>query len=142
MDAAAIDSQVLAIALREEPELSERLRPIEALGPSTIQPVVAEASLRPQERRAIRDALVDLAGRADAGEVMAQGSWLGSCRWRMGTTTTCAPWTRRPVPQASSDRRISRNPPLGAQSSPPNDRHHMHEHARGDLPHVRGDQPR
>jgi phosphate/phosphite/phosphonate ABC transporter binding protein len=41
VDASAIDSQVLAIELRDHPELAERVRIIDALGPATIQPVVA-----------------------------------------------------------------------------------------------------
>ena len=39
--ASAIDSQVLAIELRDHPTLEERVRIIDALGPATIQPVVA-----------------------------------------------------------------------------------------------------
>ena len=45
VDASAIDSQVLAVALRERPELAERLRVVESFGPSTIQPVVAARRL-------------------------------------------------------------------------------------------------
>ncbi|MGZ3638364.1 MAG: phosphate/phosphite/phosphonate ABC transporter substrate-binding protein [Ktedonobacterales bacterium] len=41
VDASAIDSQVLAIELREHPARAERVRIIDALGPATIQPVVA-----------------------------------------------------------------------------------------------------
>lgn len=41
VDASAIDSQVLAIELREHSDLAERVRIIDALGPATIQPVVA-----------------------------------------------------------------------------------------------------
>lgn len=41
VEASAIDSQVLAIELREHPDLAERVRIIDALGPATIQPVVA-----------------------------------------------------------------------------------------------------
>jgi phosphonate transport system substrate-binding protein len=40
-DAAAIDSQVLAVAAAEDPSLHAALRVIASLGPSTIQPVVA-----------------------------------------------------------------------------------------------------
>src|SRR5215216_4592086 len=45
VDAAAIDSQVLAIELRDHPDLAAELRVIETLGPSTIQPVVAARHL-------------------------------------------------------------------------------------------------
>jgi phosphonate transport system substrate-binding protein len=40
IDAAAIDSQVLAIELRDHPDLAPQLRVIDVLGPSPIQPVV------------------------------------------------------------------------------------------------------
>ena len=41
VDASAIDSQVLAVALRDDPALVVQLKVIDTLGPSTIQPVVA-----------------------------------------------------------------------------------------------------
>jgi len=45
VDASAIDSQVLAVALRDEPDLASQLRVIGSLGPSTIQPFVAARRL-------------------------------------------------------------------------------------------------
>ena len=45
VDAAAIDSQVLAVELRDHPQLADRLRVIGSFGPSTIQPVVAASRL-------------------------------------------------------------------------------------------------
>jgi phosphonate transport system substrate-binding protein len=45
VDAAAIDSQVLAIELRDHPDLATALRVLAVLGPSTIQPVVAARRL-------------------------------------------------------------------------------------------------
>jgi ABC-type phosphate/phosphonate transport system substrate-binding protein len=60
VDAAAIDSQVLAVELRERPELGKRLRVIDALGPSAIQPVVASKRVDPGLRRALREALIAL----------------------------------------------------------------------------------
>jgi phosphonate transport system substrate-binding protein len=39
VDASAIDSQVLAVAIRDDPSLARSLRVVDALGPSTIQPV-------------------------------------------------------------------------------------------------------
>ncbi|MEW5961843.1 MAG: PhnD/SsuA/transferrin family substrate-binding protein [Chloroflexota bacterium] len=45
IDAAAIDSQVLAIELRDHPELATDLRIIDTLGPAAIQPVVAASRL-------------------------------------------------------------------------------------------------
>jgi phosphonate transport system substrate-binding protein len=44
-DASAIDSHVLAVEARDHPELFARLRVVETLGPSTIQPVVAARRL-------------------------------------------------------------------------------------------------
>ncbi|MEP7286541.1 MAG: PhnD/SsuA/transferrin family substrate-binding protein [Chloroflexota bacterium] len=45
IDATAIDSQVLAVELRDHPELADQLRVIDALGPSTIQPLTAARHL-------------------------------------------------------------------------------------------------
>ena len=59
-DAAAIDSQVLAVAMRHDPGLAEELRVIDVLGPSTIQPVVVSRRLDPALRTAVRDAVVDV----------------------------------------------------------------------------------
>lgn len=62
VDASAIDSQVLDIELRDDPELAVRLRRIGTIGPSTIQPVVASRSrLIDRERRIITDALLAVA---------------------------------------------------------------------------------
>jgi phosphonate transport system substrate-binding protein len=61
VDASAIDSQVLAIELREEPALAEQVRVIEALGPSTIQPVAVSRRVPEGLRDRIRDTLVTMA---------------------------------------------------------------------------------
>lgn len=73
VDAAAIDSQVLSIALRDEAGLAERLRLIGALGPSTIQPVVAAASMPAAQLRGLREALVGLAEQPGAEEALGRG---------------------------------------------------------------------
>jgi phosphonate transport system substrate-binding protein len=57
-DAAAIDSQVLAVEFRDHPELRERLRLIAALGPSTIQPLVASCALPAGTRETVRAILL------------------------------------------------------------------------------------
>ena len=62
VDAAAIDCHVLAVALRAEPELATRIRIIDALGPSTIQPVVAARRLPQRLRNDLRSFLFSLAG--------------------------------------------------------------------------------
>jgi phosphonate transport system substrate-binding protein len=75
VDAAAIDSQVLAIELRDWPELAATVRVIGAIGPSTIQPVVASRSrLSPDERRAIAVELVGLADDPQARPLMDSAS--------------------------------------------------------------------
>lgn len=57
-DAAAVDSNVMTIALRSDPELSERLRVIDSWGPFPIQPVVLRSSLDPELKGRLRAALL------------------------------------------------------------------------------------
>jgi phosphate/phosphite/phosphonate ABC transporter binding protein len=73
VDAAAIDSQVLAIELRDHPRLADRLRVIGAFGPSTIQPVVAASRLPARVKDQVREVLVGLAGDPAARPVLAYG---------------------------------------------------------------------
>jgi phosphonate transport system substrate-binding protein len=61
VDASAVDSQVLAIAIRDRPELEDQLRVVDALGPSTIQPVAVSRRVPADMREAIRDAIVGMA---------------------------------------------------------------------------------
>lgn len=60
VDASAIDSQVLAIELRDHPELAEGLRVVGSLGPSTIQPVVVSVRLPVADAAAVRAALLSM----------------------------------------------------------------------------------
>ncbi len=60
VDAAAIDSQVLAIELRDHPGLAG-LRVVGSFGPSTIQPVVAARRLPSRLKDEVRELLVTLA---------------------------------------------------------------------------------
>jgi phosphonate transport system substrate-binding protein len=60
VDAAAIDSQVLAIELRDHPQLAAGFRVVGAFGPSTIQPVVAASRLPDQLKDEVRELLVEL----------------------------------------------------------------------------------
>ena len=60
VDAAAIDSQVLAIELRDHPELGAGLRMIGSFGPSTIQPLVSATHLPGRLKDQVRDLLVGL----------------------------------------------------------------------------------
>ncbi len=60
VDASAIDSQVLAIEVRDHPDLAESLRVIEALGPSSIQPVAISKRLPPDFHDQIQRILIEL----------------------------------------------------------------------------------
>jgi phosphonate transport system substrate-binding protein len=73
VDAAAIDSQVLGIELRDHPRLAGRLRVIGAFGPSTIQPVVAASRLPARLKDEIREVLVTLADDPAARPVLDYG---------------------------------------------------------------------
>ncbi|MCA1688140.1 MAG: phosphate/phosphite/phosphonate ABC transporter substrate-binding protein [Actinobacteria bacterium] len=58
VDAAAIDSNVLSIRLREVPDLRERLRVIESWGPYPIQPLVVRSALHPELKEGVRAGLL------------------------------------------------------------------------------------
>jgi phosphonate transport system substrate-binding protein len=73
VDASAIDSQVLAVALRDHPELAARLRVVAVLGPSTIQPVVAARRLSAALRSELRAVLLELADDAEGRAQLAHG---------------------------------------------------------------------
>jgi ABC-type phosphate/phosphonate transport system substrate-binding protein len=73
VDASAVDSKVLAIALRDHPELAAGLRVIDSLGPSTIQPV-AVASWLPETLKAdLRAVLLEMAEDPAARRHLARG---------------------------------------------------------------------
>jgi phosphonate transport system substrate-binding protein len=70
-DAAAIDTQVLDIELRDHPDLGGSIRRIGTIGPSTIQPVVVSRSrLNRAERGAITAALVNVGALPSARAVL------------------------------------------------------------------------
>jgi phosphonate transport system substrate-binding protein len=73
VDAAAIDSQVLAIERRDHPQLAGRLRIIDTFGPSTIQPVVAASRLPEPLKNGVRKLLVGLGDDASARSVLDHG---------------------------------------------------------------------
>jgi phosphonate transport system substrate-binding protein len=73
VDAAAIDSQVLAIERRDHPQLADRLRVVGTFGPSTIQPVVAASRLPDRLRDEVRDLLVGLGDDGSARPALAHG---------------------------------------------------------------------
>jgi phosphonate transport system substrate-binding protein len=73
VDASAVDSQVLAVALRDHPELAERLRVVAVLGPSTIQPVVAARRLPAALKEDLRGVLLELADDEEGRAQLAHG---------------------------------------------------------------------
>jgi phosphonate transport system substrate-binding protein len=72
VDAAAIDSQVLAIELRDHPQLAG-LRVVGSFGPSTIQPVVAASRLPERLKDQVREFLVKLGDDPTARPVLDHG---------------------------------------------------------------------
>jgi phosphonate transport system substrate-binding protein len=60
VDAAAVDSNVLALALARSPALAGRLRVLETWGPHPIQPLVVATRLPAATRARLRDALLSL----------------------------------------------------------------------------------
>jgi phosphonate transport system substrate-binding protein len=73
VDGAAIDCQVLDIELREHPELAAQVRIIDSLGPSSIQPVAAAATMPQRLTDEIRMVLCTLHTEPKAGEQLAKG---------------------------------------------------------------------
>lgn len=73
VDASAIDSQVLGIEMRENPELRDQLRVIDSLGPSTIQPVAVSKRFDQQFREDVRAIFLDLHERDGFREVLDRG---------------------------------------------------------------------
>jgi len=73
VDAAAIDSQVLAMELRDHPQLADHLRVIGSFGPSTIQPVVAASRLPSRLKHPVRELLVELGDDPTARPLLAHG---------------------------------------------------------------------
>jgi phosphonate transport system substrate-binding protein len=60
VDGSAIDSQVLGVAMPDDPELAESLRIVDALGPSTIQPVAVSKRVPLDLRQAVVEALLGM----------------------------------------------------------------------------------
>lgn len=73
VDASAIDSQVLAIEMRNHPELAESIRVIDALGPSTIQPVAVSKRFSAEFRDRVREILLGFHSDQKGKEVLALG---------------------------------------------------------------------
>lgn len=73
VEASAVDSQVLAVAMRDRPELAQRLRVVDAIGPSAIQPVAAAAHLPEALRARIARSLTEMHLCADARAGLSAG---------------------------------------------------------------------
>lgn len=73
VDASAIDSQVLAVARRDHPDLVDQLRTIATLGPSTIQPVVASRRLPAALKESLRSILAEMHHCHEARKALAHG---------------------------------------------------------------------
>jgi phosphonate transport system substrate-binding protein len=73
VDAAAIDSQVLAVELRNHPQLAEGVREVATFGPSTIQPVVAASRLPDRLKDEVQELLVKLGDDPSARPTLGHG---------------------------------------------------------------------
>jgi phosphonate transport system substrate-binding protein len=73
VDASAIDSQVLAVEMRDHPELAASLRIIDSLGPSTIQPVGCSNRFTAEFHDDVRRILLGLGDDPDFRKVLDHG---------------------------------------------------------------------
>jgi phosphonate transport system substrate-binding protein len=73
IDAAAIDSQVLSVELRDHPALGDQLKVIDTLGPAGIQPVVAASRLPEELKAAVKDVLLAIGDDRAARAILDQG---------------------------------------------------------------------
>ena len=70
VDASAVDSQVLAIELRDQPDFELQLRIIDTMGPSPIQPVVAAAQLSATLKNDLRAVFLEIGNDPTARSVL------------------------------------------------------------------------
>ena len=80
IDASAIDSTVLELALEARPELEAELRLIDTLGPSPIPPWVVARNLAPELREAIRQVLCQMHEYPEGQEILRQGQLMKMVR--------------------------------------------------------------
>lgn len=76
-DAAAIDSNVLALWRRRDPPLVAGLRILESWGPFPIQPAVPRATLDPDRRDAVAATLRSLPNEPDTARALAEFGLIG-----------------------------------------------------------------
>ena len=72
-DASAIDSQVLAVELRDHPDLGPQLRIVDTLGPSTIQPLVATRAVSASLGEEVREIVTGLGRMELDSNLLGQG---------------------------------------------------------------------
>lgn len=70
VDGAAIDTTVLDWELRREPELADRIRTIDVLGPSPIPPWTVHDRVPGELQRALRGALLDMRGDPEGQQLL------------------------------------------------------------------------
>ena len=73
IDAAAIDSQVLSVELRDRPALRDQIKVIDTLGPAGIQPVVAASRLPDGLKAAVKDVLLTMGDDPAARAILDHG---------------------------------------------------------------------
>lgn len=74
-DASAIDSTVLDTELRNDPTLAQRIRVIEALGPSPIPPYVVQKSLPDEDKQRLRRAFFTIHEDSRGRDILAKGGY-------------------------------------------------------------------
>lgn len=79
-DASAIDSNALALQLREDPASDARIRVLETWGPLPIQPFLAARSLDPEVPRAVAEALLAMHQNARLAATIAHFGFAGFAR--------------------------------------------------------------
>jgi hypothetical protein len=104
VDASAIDSQVLEVAMSRDPSLTDQLRVIESLGPSTSQPVAVSKRVPADLRREVVQALISLADDTVIVLVSDHGILLGEHGWTGKISTALHPALTR-VPLIVADPR-------------------------------------
>ena len=73
IDASAIDSQVLAVEMRDRPEVEDQIRVIDAIGPSTIQPLAVSKRFDADFRERVRSVLVDFHETGQGRDILDHG---------------------------------------------------------------------
>lgn len=73
VDASAIDSQVLAVEMRDRPEIVNEIKVIDAVGPSTIQPLAVSKRFDREFRERVRAVLIDFHRTEEGRQILDHG---------------------------------------------------------------------